>query len=446
MIPVRAVVDRKSTITIFQHQLHHLKALRETATQKNMSADRHAGMAAMMVIEAVRVWDTALIRYVQGQSVNKNNSAIKILSVLLFLIVPFLSSPLFAQNVPMPRGMTCEGSQFADGTYLPRGQVGYVTINGVKYKCVGCGGCTPVDSGSSGGSTYIPSAGLKPEQQMQLMFMQSILQPMLNSIFNPQSYTPSGPSQEELRRQQEELLKKQTQEKQDRLNKWISLRNASASNQKERGKKLSSLLAVDQTFPAKTDPLEQALCSAYFSRLAEDAVNGRFDRTKFKDGYEAARFYGNQIDNLIQGVPLDEECTPPDEILQSFDKKEVNELNKRYTEVVKVYKMVVPKINELQGIVMKLDETRKKKEEAEQKIKEIDSKIEELKSNNQNISDPQKKAETDDLLAKAMALKQEAETEYQKSLEMENNLTKEKEKLENELNKIKEQFAAQEKK
>lgn len=374
---------------------------------------------------------------------NKNKI---LLNALLILIPLFTVHLLSAQNVPMPTGMTCEGSEFADGTYLPKGQKGYVTINGVKYECIGCGGCTPVDSGSSGGSTYIPSAGLKPEQQMQLMFMQSILQPMLNSIFNPQSYAPSGPSQEELRRQQEELLKKQAQEKQDRLNKWISLRNASTTNQKERRKKLSSLLAIDQGFPAKTDPLEQALCLAYFSRLAEDAVNGRFDRTRFKDGYGAAHFYENQINNLIQGGSLDEECSPPDEILQSFDKKEVDELNKKYTEVVKVYKMVVPKINELQEIAMKLDETKKKKEEAGQRIKEIDSKIEELKSNNQNISDPQKKAETDDLLAKAMALKQEAETEYQKSLEMENNLTKEKDKIERELNKIKEQFAAQEKK
>lgn len=70
MIPARVVVDRKSTITIFQHQPHPLKALKEIATLKNMSVDRHAGMAAMMVIGAVRVWDTVLIRYVQGQSVN----------------------------------------------------------------------------------------------------------------------------------------------------------------------------------------------------------------------------------------------------------------------------------------------------------------------------------------------------------------------------------------
>lgn len=436
MTPVLVAVDMKRGHILFQLQALLLNQVRRTATQKNMSAVRHAGMEAMMVTVAARVWDIVLIKFAQERSVNKSEMFIKFLSFLLFLIPVFLLSSVSAQNIPMPSGMTCEGSQFADGTYLPRGQVGYVTINGVKYKCVGCGECTPLDSGSPG----ISSSGLRPEQQVQLMFMQSILQPILNSIFNPQSFAPSRPSQEEIRRQQEELLKKQAQERQDRLNKWIFLRNTSTSGQKERGKKISSLLAVDQPLPAKTDPLEQVLCSAYFSRLAEEAVNGNFDRKRFKDGYEAARFYVNQIDNLIQGLPLDEECNPPDEILQSFDKKEVNELNKNYTEVVRTYNMVMPKISELQGIVLKLDETRKKKQEMEQKIKEIDLNIEELKSTSQNISDPQKKAEADDLLAKAMALKQEAETEYKKSLEMENNLIKEKEKLEKELDKIKEQF------
>jgi len=51
-------------------------------------------------------------------------------------------------------------------------QVKEVTYGGVKYRCVGCGSCTPISGGSS---TYTPSNRLSPSQQATIGIMGSFL-------------------------------------------------------------------------------------------------------------------------------------------------------------------------------------------------------------------------------------------------------------------------------
>lgn len=78
--------------------------------------------------------------------------------------------PLYGQGdriIPKPQPK-CEGSWFPDGTYIPSGEEREVIIDGKRYRCVGCGECTPLDdrderpssppsSSASGG--YSPSGG-----------------------------------------------------------------------------------------------------------------------------------------------------------------------------------------------------------------------------------------------------------------------------------------------
>lgn len=72
MIPAHVVVEPKSVTTQqFPHPNHILKILRETAVLRNMSVGRLAGMAAMMVIERARAWDTALKKHAQGPYATK---------------------------------------------------------------------------------------------------------------------------------------------------------------------------------------------------------------------------------------------------------------------------------------------------------------------------------------------------------------------------------------
>lgn len=72
MIPAQVVVETKIITILSLHLNPILKVLKETATQRNMCVERPAGKAAMMEIEAVRAWDTVLIKYAQGRYVNES--------------------------------------------------------------------------------------------------------------------------------------------------------------------------------------------------------------------------------------------------------------------------------------------------------------------------------------------------------------------------------------
>lgn len=104
--------------------------------------------------------------------------------VLTLTIQPFLLS---AGSIPMPSGRTCEGSQMPDGTYIPSGQVKEITYGGIRYRCVGCGSCTPISSGSSGSTApytpYIPSYGTS-SQQMAIGLMGAFLSGFFGALFS----------------------------------------------------------------------------------------------------------------------------------------------------------------------------------------------------------------------------------------------------------------------
>lgn len=137
---------------------------------------------------------------------------------LIFLIIlSLISDPtlLLAGSIPTP-GMSCDGSQMPDGTFIPAGQVREITYGGVRYRCVGCGSCTPISSGSSGSTSstyipYVPSYGTT-SQQLAIGLMGAFLSGFFSSLFssafdNKSAY--DNRSQREYEEQQRRLAEEQ---------------------------------------------------------------------------------------------------------------------------------------------------------------------------------------------------------------------------------------------
>ncbi|MCX8026662.1 MAG: hypothetical protein N3A62_02240 [Thermodesulfovibrionales bacterium] len=132
----------------------------------------------------------------------------------------------------MPTGMSCEGSQMPDGTYIPKGQVREVSYGGVRYRCVGCGGCTPITSGSSGSgsSVYTPFTNPKLSNSQQMAvglfgaFMSGFLGGLSGAMFDDDSTNVSQmQKQYEQQRRLEEEKRKQEERKKQLLSQYNSL-------------------------------------------------------------------------------------------------------------------------------------------------------------------------------------------------------------------------------
>jgi len=318
---------------------------------------------------------------------------------------------------------------------------------------------------STSGRPQTPPAGLKPEQQMQLMMMQSILQPFFNSLFNfGDLFTPPDTSkQQETERQKQEKLRQEQEAKQRALEEWLNIqqevektRAAEEARKRKEGQKILARSSITgnsgglapfswSTPQMSLAPIsmkgyetknfnvtEQLLCAAYFSKLAEGAMIG--------GDLEGARYYANQMDNVLQGMPTAIECKPPKDLTSSINTKNALELNRKYSQMARLYDKVMPKIENLSGVMVKLDEVVKKKEESRKKIEDLERQIEEHKAKALTMDEPEKKAEIDNLLAQALALKAEAEKEHQEAIALEQKLNQEKENLEKEINYIKAKY------
>ena len=320
--------------------------------------------------------------------------------------------------------------------------------------------CNRIKSPSSGGYH-----GLRPEQQVQIQMMQGILQPFFNSLFDFSGLfsSPDTSIQADIERQRQEQLRKEQEQKEIAIKMWLQTQvevertiAAEKAMKKKEGKQILARSSITggsgglapfswstpnreltPTFSSydtsKFTEMERLLCSAYFSKLAEGAMT--------QGNLEGSRFYANQVDNVIQGLPTSIECKPPKELVSSITTKNAKELNKKYTRMATIYRDITPKVEKLSNIQISLDELVKKKEESKQKIEKLDRQIEELKAKAQTKDKPEKdklekEARTDDLLAEALELKSRAEKEYQETLEFEQKFLQEKESLEKEINDI----------
>jgi len=386
-----------------------------------------------------------------------------------------LSWQAYSFNLPEPNPV-CEGSQLPDGTYIPKGEVREVTINGVRYRCVGCGGCSPIRSGSAGGTySYAPTPGLSPSQQMQLQMFQGIMAPLFGALgqmiydsMMPKPDTSYQRQQEEaLRKQQEEAKKKAYEAWQRHMKEAEEQARKEEEARRRAGQDILSQVRIgsgpfgsytiigprvseretlsridwDNPRPQSTSAIkttetakEQLLRTAYFAKMAETFLQS--------GDLEAARFYAGLAFEGDAGSPRHINYNPPKELLDAMDSKKATELNNKLTKMAKFYKLAMPNFETLQKIYTELEEIKTKKEEAKKKIEELEKQIKELEAKKQVEASTEKKtpSPTEDLLAQALALKQQAENEYQEALKNEEKLLNEKQEIENKLNELKRDF------
>ncbi len=383
-------------------------------------------------------------------------SAISLFVASLIFLSQILTTEIsFAQTIPTPSPSIDWGATCAAWEADPKMQEYYEKYCKASLKSLPSGG------------------GLSPSKQMQFQMFQSFLQPFFNALgdsIRQSMFGPSSPVRHDLRQEQEEMRRKQEEEaKRSAYEQWINElkkaefeRIAEEQRRKKEGAEILARARIGNEglkrepiggslepfswskpdakvspqpviqYPAPKSAVEQVMCAAYFSELASDAAN--------RGDIENARFYGDQMSNVMQGLPTSIKCSPPKELTSKVDLNEAKKENRKLTELSRLYQEAVIKIEKLSDLQIKLNEVKVKKEDVEQKIKELDKQIEEIKARSRPQDSPERKAKEDDLLAQALALKGEAERQYQEAVQTEEELLKKKLEIEKELNGIKDKI------
>lgn len=312
---------------------------------------------------------------------------------------------------------------------------------------------------SSGLTMPTVPRGLSTEQQITLMMMQNIFQPLFNAMFQNLFSPPDTlKNQQELIRQQEEEKRKQEEMKRQAREAWQKIlkeMDAEMARQevqrKEAGRQIleqsrigediklePSLFGTNQpkleigsissfSYPAPESEIDKARCAAYFSKQAKN--------TKDPEG---ARFLSLQAEKVMQGMPTDYPCQL-EEMPETPSPQKSYAKNEEVKAFINTYQA---KLKELEEIQTKINEVRRQKLEAETRLKEADTKINELQTKSAAISKPEEKAQIDDLISQAMAAKQEAENDLNRAKENEQKLLETAKQKADEIKSINDQISA----
>ncbi|MGB9698136.1 MAG: hypothetical protein ACPL5I_02020 [Thermodesulfobacteriota bacterium] len=383
-------------------------------------------------------------------------------NMLLLLAAAILIRPAYSQSIPEPQmAVDCYGT--LEAWKNDKNLRDYMATHNCYCPSPNSRPvCTPKD----GRAITTPRLGssLSPSQQMQLLLFQSVMQPFFNSLFNFESlFSHPAPEASYQQKPQEEAKKKVFEAWKRHLDQAEEQARREAENRRKAGQNILSqvkigsgpfgsytiigpkvleketLSGIDWDNPRaqasstiKKSPeiaKEQLLKSAYFSKMAETFLES--------GDLEAARFYaGLAFEGGAGNAPRAIDYTPPKELLDAMDTKKAIELNNQLAKYASFYRIARPNFEKLQNIFTKLEEVKNKKEESERKVEEIESQIKKIVAKKQISETPEKKGEYDDLLAKAIALKQQAEAEYQEAIHNEQKLMIEKQEIEGKLNEL----------
>jgi hypothetical protein len=306
--------------------------------------------------------------------------------------------------------------------------------------------CTKKGSSGSGGFEGVDLSQFSPGQQMALMATQSLLQGLFSGIF-------SGPSKvtaaEDAVRAQQDMLRKQEEERQQALESWNIFQQEEAKRieaEKSAARKSGDELlgkmgssggqglgfesvggqglefeswaaekpgakpVASEMYPAPRSAAEQARCAAYFS---DEAL--KLDKA---GKHEEAAFMNLQAQKAMAGGPTDVPCpggpsTPAPETAAKGT-------NTTAVDVNAVLELYNAKIQDLFAISQKLAEVRKQKIDAQLDIRQSETRIADIKVKAATVTTPEEKKEVDDLLSQALALKGESEQRLKIAEENEN--------------------------
>jgi hypothetical protein len=258
------------------------------------------------------------------------------------------------------------------------------------------------------------------------MMMQAIMAPMLSSLFAPPA-PPSGPSPEELKRQ--EIARQQAEAariaaenaKKAALDAWVKAqsddalrRQAEQEGKIKRGQEVHSQMQAlsggklepfsfgspklelapvsSGSFPtAGLNEFDKLMCSAFFSNMAQKATSS-----------VDARFYADQAQLVMSGHPTYVDCKIP--------KASSEKMADRSKALKKTYETMNLKFKDLEGLQLRLDEVKQKVAAAETRKEQAAASLAEVEKRAASAPSEQKE-EIDDLTAKAMKELAEAEKE-----------------------------------
>jgi hypothetical protein len=329
-----------------------------------------------------------------------------IYSGIFFFLIAILVSPSFSQSI----GRSCDGSQLKTDSgwvYIPKGQTREVMIGGVRYRCVGCGKCTPISQQNPPGGytgSYRSSGDWKTDLMLGLMqsFMQGFMKGLQQGGANPSEQNSEGTQYDreaEFRRLREEWqygIKKQTEQMQKQ---YALMRQ---NEFKEKKQRLLSKLKGHDSSSENLSSLKSLKCSTYWSiEAAKWAALGD------EESLKKAKEYSLNSEKAMQGdlsncpdfqlevnIPVSDDTNIyKEEFQQEFLKVLTQEVNDR--------------VNSLNDIKKKKDELLYEVAKAEDEVK----KIEEIKS---SAKSEVEKEQYDKLLNEALKALEMAKKEEKK--------------------------------
>jgi hypothetical protein len=341
-------------------------------------------------------------------------TACLVLVAVVGLLISF--APSYAQTVDCRGTITMWGHDRSMSSYMSSHRCD--CSNGANRMPV----CTPIGGGGGGGA----GGGLHHSKYaMQGMMMQAIMAPMLSSLFAPP--VSSGPSPEELR--QQEIARQQAEAariaaenaKKAALDAWVKAqsdealrRQAEQEGKIKRGEEVHSQMqsfsggklepfsfgssklelapVSSGSFPTTgLNEFDKLMCSAFFSNMAQKATSS-----------VDARFYADQAQLVMSGQPTYVDCKIP--------KASSEKMADRSKALKKTYETMNLKFKDLEGLQLKLDESKQKVTAAETKKEQAAAALAEVEKR-ASSAPPEQKEEIDDLTAKAMKELTEAEKE-----------------------------------
>lgn len=331
--------------------------------------------------------------------------------------------------------------------------------------------CTPITSPFL--SLPVPSRSPSSSEQMTMQMFQSFFSPIFTSLGESIRQSIAPDLQKSHEQQKAFQQKKEEEAKKKALEAWQSyLKNAEEQARREAqekqkagqdilsqvkigsgtfgnytviGPKLGekeTLSKIDWSTPrtpgltsaASETAKEQLLKAIYFSKMAETFLQS--------GDVEAARFYAGIAFEGGANSPRIIDYHPPPELLKAMDTSKVKGINNKYLKLSSYYRMAIPKLDGLKGVMAKLEEIHARKEASAWRMKELETQIKDLQAQKQTEA-TNDKTEMDDLIAQALAIKKKAETEYHEALQIEEKLMQEKLAIEKDLQQLKESVLAE---
>ncbi|BAU23144.1 hypothetical protein THC_0753 [Caldimicrobium thiodismutans] len=328
--------------------------------------------------------------------------------LLLLFLISVLVSPCFSQNI----GRSCDGSQLKTDSglvFIPKGQTTVVSVGGVRYRCVGCGRCTPESQQkSSGGYTgsYRSTGDWKTDLMLSLLqsFIQGFMrglqeggQRSSGSSVQSSAKVQSNKNTEDIYlKEWQNEIEKQTQEMQKQ---YALIRE---NEFKEKKQRLLSKLKGPDSSSENLASLKSLKCSAYWSMEAAKLASSGSE-----DALKKAKEYTLNSEKAMQG---DLSSCPDFQLEVNFSGSSGSTIYEEefQQEFLKVL------THEINGRLNSLNDFKKKKNEMIQEVAKVEEEIKKIEEIKSSAKSEAEKQQYDELLNEAQKTLAKAKEEEKK--------------------------------